>query len=139
MRTKDVSDRSRNYIYGFRSRNYIYGFKKVLCITKNGLPSIHAQYPQHQVTQITRAHRAMINFFRQAAQWFWRGAGLICYRRQYTVHLLWWLLAVTAELVQGLAAKIAMIFHSRFHRAMLDRTMVMLDRTLVMLDRHGDG
>ena len=82
-----------------------------------------------QVTRITRARRAMVNLFRQARQWFRRGAGLIRYRRQYTVHLLWWLLgAVTAELVQGIASKIAMIFHSRFHQAMMNRTFRMLRR-----------
>ena len=84
------------------------------------LPSTHVHPPQHQVTRITRAHRATMFYFSKVAQWFRRtGAGIIQYRRQYTVNLLWWFLGtLMADLVRDLVTKIALIFHSRYHRAM---------------------
>ena len=66
------------------------------------LPSTHVHPPQHQVTRITRAHRATMFYFSKVAQWFRRtGAGIIQYRRQYTVNLIWWFLRMlTADLAQ---------------------------------------
>ena len=68
------------------------------------LPSTHVHPPQHQVTRITRARRATMFYFSKVAQWFRRtGAGIIQYRRQYTVNLLWWLLGMlTADLARDI-------------------------------------
>ena len=92
------------------------------------LPSTHVHPPQHQVTRITRAHRATMFYFSKVAQWFRRTeAGIIQYRHQYTVNLLWWFLGtLTADLVQDLVTKIALIFHSRDHRAMWARTWALV-------------
>ena len=84
--------------------------------------------PQHQVTRITRAHRATMFYFSKVAQWFRRtGAGIIQYRCQYTVNLLWWLLGtLTVDLALDLVTKIALIFHSRYHWAMWGRTWALV-------------
>ena len=98
--------------------------------------------PQYQVTRITRACRATMFYFSKVAQWFRRtGAGIIQYRHQYTVNLLWWFLGtLTADLAQDLVTKIALIFHSCYHRAMWAQTWALVQPiwrwTMRIIPRH---